>query len=112
MTKTSLFSVSADSIFEVISLHLEEHDAICDHMEEVVGHTDLAVLEDLLVRTHENTMGLYNEFDLDYVRRTIPDSRLLVAKMTEDEALELAWDIIQAVKQMREKAIKRLSLVK
>jgi len=112
MSKPALFEVTHDITFEVFNLYLEEHDAICDHMEQVVGHTDLAVLEDLLVRTHENTMGLYDEFDLDSVRATIPDSRLLVAQMTEDEALELAWDLIQAVKKMRETIVRRLQLVR
>lgn len=93
------------------NLTLHEHDAICDLMEEVVGHTELDTLEDLLARTHENTMGLYNENDLDEVRRSIPESRVLIAKITEDEALQLAWDLVQEVKLMRSEAINRLRVV-
>jgi hypothetical protein len=96
----------------ILELHLEEHDAICDLMEEVLGHTELATLEDLLIRTHENTMGLYTEVDLDEVRSQIPESAVQLAQLTEDEALSLAWDLVQAVKKMRQDAITRLSLVK
>ena len=96
----------------VIQLHLEEHDAICDLMEEVLGHTELATLEDLLIRTHENTMGLYDENDLDEVRSNIPESAVQLVKLTEEEAITLAWDLVQMVKQMRRDAITRLSLVK
>lgn len=112
MSKEPLFSVEQSWERGVLCLNLNEHEAICDLMEEVIGHTELDTLEDLLVRTHENTMGLYTEADLDHVRAAIPESRVTLAKMTEDEALELAWDIIQAVKQMRTEAINRLKLVK
>lgn len=112
MSKESLFRVDESWEKGVFTLTLNEHDAICDLMEEVVGHTELDTLEDLLARTHENTMGLYTEADLDEVRASIPESRVLIAKMTEDEALELAWDLVQAVKLMRSEAINRLKVVK
>jgi hypothetical protein len=80
-------------------------------MEEVVTHTELDTLEDLLARTYNNTMGLYDENDVDAVRATIPESRLQIADLSEDEALELAWDLVQEVKLMRSAAINRLRLI-
>lgn len=108
----SVITVSHQAPFQVFDLYLNEHDAICDLMEEVLGHTQLATLEDLLVRTHENTMGLYDENDLDEVRSQIPESRVKVATLTEDELLSLAWDCIQVVKQMRAASIERLKVIK
>lgn len=112
MNDEPLFKVGQSWEKGVLWISLNEHDAICDLMEEVVGHTELDTLEDLLVRTHENTMGLFTEADLDGVRAAIPESEVRIAKMTEDEALELAWDLIQAVKKMRADNINRLQLVK
>lgn len=108
----NLISVKHQAPFQVFDLFLEEHDAICDLMEEVLGHTELSTLEDLLVRTHENTMGLYDENDLDEVRSHIPESRVKLATLTEDEMLSLAWEIIQAVKEMRAQSIERLKVIK
>lgn len=109
--KEPLFVVGQSGVLGHVWLRLNEHDAICDLMEEVVGHTELATLEDLLARTHENTMGLYDANDLDKVRSEIPESAITIATFTEDEALELAWDLIQAVKKMRLSAVERLKLV-
>jgi hypothetical protein len=81
-------------------------------MEEVVGHTQIDVLEDLLARTINNTMELYDENDLDEIRTYIPESRVKLATLTEDEALSLAWDLIQAVKKMREANLRRLRVIK
>jgi hypothetical protein len=108
----NLITVKHQAPFQVFDLFLEEHDAICDLMEEVLGHTELSTLEDLLVRTHENTMGLYDENDLDEVRSHIPESKVKVATLTEDEMLSLAWEIIQAVKEMRAQSIERLKVIK
>jgi len=108
----SIITVKHQAPFEVFDLHLEEHDAICDLMEEVVGHTQIDVLEDLLARTINNTMELYDENDLDEIRTCIPESRVKLATLTEDEALSLAWDLIQAVKKMREANLRRLRVIK
>lgn len=108
----NFISVRHQAPFQVFDLYLEEHDAICDLMEEVLGHTELSTLEDLLVRTHENTMGLYDENDLDQVRSQIPESRVKLATLTEDEMLSLAWEIIQSVKEMRAQSIERLRVIK
>lgn len=107
-----IVTISHQAPFQVFDIYLNEHDAICDLMEEVLGHTELSTLEDLLVRTHENTMGLYDENDLDQVRSQIPESRVKLATLTEDEMLSLAWDIIQCVKQMRAESIERLKVIK
>jgi hypothetical protein len=108
----NLISVKHQAPFQVFDLYLEEHDAICDLMEEVVGHTSLTTLEDLFLRTHGNTLNIYAENDLDEVRSVIPDSMVKLATLTEDEMLSLAWEIIQAVKEMRAQSIERLKVIK
>ena len=112
MSKESIIKVGVSHNFEVFHLFLQEHDSICDLMEEVIGHTDLKTLEDLLFRTHGNTLKIYDENDLDQVRSEIPNSQVKLVTLTEDEALALSWDLLQAVKEMRAKAIQRLSLVR
>lgn len=105
-------TVDYNPMFEVIKIHLDEHDAICDLMVEVLGHSSLTILEDLYFRTHGRDAHLYSEVDLDNARDQIPDSRVLLATLTEDEALTLAWDLIQSVKAMRNHFVERLKLVK
>lgn len=108
----NIITVKYQAPFQVFDIFLEEHDAICDLMEEVVGHTSLTTLEDLFLRTHGNTINVYAENDLDEVRSAIPESKVKLATVTEGELLALAWDCIQVVKEMRASAIERLKVVK
>lgn len=112
MSRESLFTVHSSWQFGRFAITLNKHEAICDLMEEVVAHTELHTLEDLLARTLENTMGLYNENDVAEIRASIPESMLTIADISEDEALELAWDLVQAVKLMRSQALNRIRLIK
>ena len=93
-------------------ISLNEHDAIKDLMEEVVGHTSVTVLEDIYLSADAVFQGIGNPLMLDLARDQVPESSVTIARMTEDEALSLAWDIIQAVKAMRADAVTRLSVVK
>jgi hypothetical protein len=107
-----VLTIQHQAPFQVFDLYLHEHDAICDLMEEVVGHTELTTLEDLFLRTYGNTLEIYSENDLDEVRSVIPESRVKLATLTEDEVLSLAWDCIQVVKEMRAASIERLKVIK
>lgn len=93
-------------------ISLNEYDAIKDLMEEVVGHTSLTVLDDILIAGDSVLRGEGNPLALDLARDQVPESAVRIATMTEDEALSLAWDIIQAVKEMRANAIARLQVVR
>ena len=109
---SDLFTVGQSWQKGCLWISLNEHDAIKDLMEEVVGHTSIAVLEDIYLSGDAVFRGDGNPLMLDLARDQVPESSVTVATMTEDEALSLAWDIIQAVKAMRADAITRLQLVK
>jgi hypothetical protein len=110
-TKEPMVAVKVGTFPIDIRLELRRHSAIADHLEDVLRHTELATLEDLLFRTVQNSMGLYTEADIDQVRNEIPDASLPIVSLNEDEALELAWDLIQAVKEMRNKVVNRLTVI-
>lgn len=93
-------------------ISLNEHDAIKDLMEEVVGHTSVTVLEDIYLSADAVFQGIGNPLMLDLARDQVPESSVTIARMTEDEALQLAWDLVQEVKLMRSEAINRLRVVK
>lgn len=109
---SDLFTVGQSWQLGKLWITLNEHDAIKDLMEEVVSHTDTAVLEDIRFAGENLLRGLGDALALDDARSQVPESCVTIATMTEDEALSLAWDIIQAVKAMRADAVTRLHLVK
>lgn len=81
-----------------LALYLEEHDAILDLLEDVVGQTELSDLDELqaVVNQHWKADGHFEQ--LDAARSNFGDMAIKIAYMTREEALDLAADIIRAFK--------------
>ncbi len=92
-----LFSIhTTDS--GAVSLYLEEQDAILDLVEDVVGQADLDLLDDLQGCVNESIKAEGHFENLDRARAEFGEMAIKVAHMTREEALDLAADIIRALK--------------
>lgn len=110
----SLFSVHT-ATDGAIAVYLEEADANLDLLEDIVEQVPLLHLARL--QDFSGTYALTSEVaarEADKVRAAIPTVVAKVASMTEDEALALAQQLIDAVKFARAIAGKttKLELVK
>jgi hypothetical protein len=81
-----------------LALYLEEHDAILDLLEDVVGQTELSDLDELQAVGRESYKAEGHFEQLDVARSNFGEMAIKVAFMTRDEALDLAADIIRAFK--------------
>lgn len=96
-TRDPLFSIHNHSDGH-IALYLEEQDAVKDLVQDVVGAYELDDL-DLLRHSADRSVKSENYFEhLDNARDNLPENAPLVCSMTEKEALNLAEDLIRAVK--------------
>ena len=101
IAKMSLFSVHTATDGSVV-IYLEEPEANLDLLEDVVGQVPMLHLARL--RDHSGTPSLKTDVAasmLDKVRAQVPETVLKIASMTEDEALDLAQSIIDAIKFVR-----------
>lgn len=92
-----LFSVHTTDAGSM-ALYLEEHDAILDLLEDVVGQTELSHLDELQASVNEYYKAPGHFEQLDIARNNFGDMAIKIAYMTRDEALDLAADIIRAFK--------------
>lgn len=95
-----LFSIhTTDS--GAVALYLEEQDAVKDLVQDIVGAYELDDL-DLLRHSADRSIKAEGYFEhLDNARDNLGENAPLLALMTEDEALNLAQDIITAIKLHR-----------
>jgi hypothetical protein len=81
-----------------IALYLEEQDAVKDLLEDVAGNFSINALDELQAVVNKS-VKVENYFnDLDAARENIGEGAPLLCRMTEEEALILAEDLIRAVK--------------
>ena len=99
--RQELFAVHTDETGKIY-LYLEERDAVLDLLEEA-GRESMPALLSELVRLGdvENLKTEQGSKDYEAYRRYIPNIALLISKMTEDEALDLAQAIVRAVGKSR-----------
>lgn len=81
-----------------VALYLEEQDAILDMLEDVVGQTDILNLDSLQAVVNESYKAEGHFKQLDIARSDFNEMAVKVAYMTRDEALDLAADIIRAIR--------------
>jgi hypothetical protein len=109
LDRRPLFSVHTNDEGR-IALYLEEQDAVLDLLEEAGKEAN----GDYIAVLTEAGEGIKLSTDigwLDYekLRQALPDTVLLIASMSENEALDLAQDIVRTVASRRSP---RLELVK
>ena len=99
-TREPLFSIHTTDDGSV-ALYLEEQDAVKDLVQDIVGAYELDDL-DLLRHSADRSVKAEGYFEhLDNARDNLSENAPLLCKMTEDEALNLAQDIITAIKLHR-----------
>lgn len=81
-----------------MALYLQEHDAILDLLEDVVGQTELSDLDSLQAVVNESYKAEGHFEQLDVARSNFGEMAIKIAYMSRDEALDLAADIIRAFK--------------
>ena len=84
-----------------IAIYLEEQDAVKDLVQDVVGAYELADL-DSLRGAADRSVKSEGYFELlDNARDNLSENAPLLCNMSEQEALNLAEDLIRAVKFAR-----------
>jgi hypothetical protein len=94
-----------------IALYLEEQDAVLDLLEETGKEANGDYIAALHRAAHINQISPDSSQWLEYdkMRQLLPATVLLIASMTENEALDLAQDIVRNVAARRSP---RLEIVK
>jgi hypothetical protein len=105
-----LFSVHNNDAGK-IALYLEEQDAVLDLLEETGKEANGDYIAALHRAAHINNISNddSNWLEYDKMRQLLPATVLLIASMTENEALDLAQDIVRNVAARR---TPRLEIVK
>ena len=106
-----LFSVHGNA--GRLAIYLEERDAVLDLIEETGKEVHADYIADLAVYGKVENIRTEEGFDTYSKHRDKLDPTvLLIAMMSEDEALTLAEQILITVRSMREPAMPRLEIVK
>jgi hypothetical protein len=96
-----------------LAIYLEEQDAVLDLIEETGKEVHPDYIADLAVYGRVQNIRTEEGFDTYSKHRDKLDPTvLLIAMMSEDEALTLAEQILITVRAMREPATPRLEIVK
>jgi len=89
-----------------VAIYLEEQDAIKDLLEDIVGQTEILDLDELQATGRESYKAEGHFQRLDNARDAFDELAVKLAYLSREEALDLAADIIRAIKfydVMREK---------
>ena len=89
-----------------VAIYLEEQDAIKDLLEDIVGQTEILDLDELQATGRESYKAEGHFERLDNARDAFDELAVKLAYLSREEALDLAADIIRAIKfydVMREK---------
>lgn len=110
LDRRPLFSVHTNDEGR-IALYLEEQDAVLDLLEEAGKEANGDYIAALHRAAHINEVSKdsSNWLEYDKLRQALPPTVLLIASMSENEALDLAQDIVRNVAARRSP---RLELVK
>ena len=95
-----LFSIHASDDGSV-ALYLEEQDAIKDVLEDVVGQWDYKLLGELQGYVNESVKAENHFEHLETARNNFEQGAIKLVHMSEEEALNLAQDIIKTIKVSR-----------
>jgi hypothetical protein len=96
-----------------LALYLEENNAVLDLIEETGKEVHADYIADLAVYGRVENLKTEEGFDTYSKHRDKLDPTvLLIAMMSEDEALTLAEQILITVRAMKEPAAPRLEIVK
>ena len=96
-----------------LAIYLEEQDAVLDLIEETGKEVHPDFIADLAVYGKVQNMRTEEGFDIYSKHRDKLDPTvLLIANMSQDEALTLAEQILITVRSMKEPAAPRLEIVK
>jgi hypothetical protein len=96
-----------------LALYLEENNAVLDLIEETGKEVHADYIADLAVYGRIENLKTEEGFDTySRHRDKLDPTVLLIAMMSEDEALTLAEQILITVRAMREPAAPRLEIVK
>lgn len=99
-TRDPLFSIHTTDD-GTVALYLEEQDAIKDVLEDVVSQWDYKLLMELQGCVNQSVKAENHFENLETCRSNFEQGAVKLALMTEDEALNLAQDIIKAIKVSR-----------
>ena len=106
-----LFSVHGNE--SRLAIYLEERDAVLDLIEETGREVDPDFIADLAVYGKTENLRTDDGFDRYTKHRDKLDpTAILIAMMSEDEALTLAEQILITVRAMKTPTTPRLELVK
>jgi hypothetical protein len=110
LDRRPLFSVHTNGEGR-IALYLEEQDAVLDLLEEAGKEANGDYIAALHRASYINQISPDSSEWLEYekMRQILPATVLLIASMTENEALDLAQDIVRNVAARR---TPRLEIVK
>ena len=96
-----------------LALYLEENNAVLDLIEETGKEVHADYIADLAVYGRVENLKTEEGFDTySRHRDKLDPTVLLIAMMSQDEALTLAEQILIAVRAMKEPAAPRLEIVK
>jgi hypothetical protein len=96
-----------------LALYLEENNAVLDLIEETGKEVHADYIADLAVYGRVENLKTEEGFDTySRHRDKLDPTVLLIAMMSEDEALTLAEQILITVRAMKEPAAPRLEIVK
>ena len=96
-----------------LALYLEENNAVLDLIEETGKEVHADYIADLAVYGRVENLKTEEGFDTYSKHRDKLDPTvLLIANMSQDEALTLAEQILITVRAMKEPAAPRLEIVK
>lgn len=96
-----------------LALYLEENDAVLDLIEETGKEVHADYIADLAVYGRVENLRTEEGFDTySRHRDKLDPTVLLIAMMSEDEALTLAEQILITVRAMKETPAPRLEIVK
>jgi hypothetical protein len=96
-----------------LALYLEENNAVLDLIEETGKEVHADYIADLAVYGRVENLKTEEGFDrYSRHRDKLDPTVLLIAMMSEDEALTLAEQILITVRAMKEPAAPRLEIVK
>lgn len=96
-----------------LALYLEENNAVLDLIEETGKEVHADYIADLAVYGRVENLKTEEGFNTySRHRDKLDPTVLLIAMMSEDEALTLAEQILITVRAMKEPAVPRLEIVK
>ena len=96
-----------------LAIYLEENNAVLDLLEEAGNEVDPDYIADLIVYGKMENLKTEEGFDrYSKHRDKLDPTVLLIANMSQDEALTLAQQILITVRSMKEPLARKFEIVK